>query len=135
MVHRRVQFDCTSVRRGAQRISFSRELPVAPTRAYLRSVVIDDGHVGEESLLADAAQWQRKGFIKGFQWNPEILIKSAEIFVDAANSRSVPRVVANSGSLANMLQGNVAAEVVQSSEQRRLKIATKKQAMPGKSLM
>ena len=90
MVHRRVQFDCTSVQRGAQRINFSRQLPVAPTRAYLRSVVIDDGHVGEESLLEDTAQLRRRDFIKGFQWNPEILIKSAEIFVDAANSRSVP---------------------------------------------
>ena len=135
MVHRRVQFDCTLVQRGAQRMKLSRELPVAPTRAYLRSVVIDDGHVGEESLLANAAQWQRKGFIKGFQWNPEILIKSAEIFVDAANSRSVPRVVANSRSLAHMLQGNVAAEVVQSSKQGRLQIATKKHAMPGKTIM
>ena len=116
MVHRRVQFDCTLVRRGAERISFSRELPAAPTRAYLRSVVIDDGHVFEECLLEDTAKLQRRDFIKGFQWNKEILIKSAEIFVDAANSRSVPRVAANSGSLADMLQGNVAAEVVQSSE-------------------
>ena len=117
LVERSLPYDLTMVT-GLARSSGLASLPVKPPDHILRSESIDTtarwiSDVGLANV--DEPKLDRPGYLTAFEWNPEVKIQSASLYMETMSCERQNLVVNKACDLVEMVRGNISDIVIKQS--------------------